>query len=91
MNDECSDLKREADLAGDAHYRAMTNYMTDGRTRRLAARAYGFAVAYRSALKWLIDCYSRVRDRVNARRKLDTAMEMKHLVDRDIETLEQSN
>ena len=89
MENECADLKQEADKAGDKHYRAMTDWVTKGRTRPLRERAYAFAVSYRRSLKWLIDCYRRIRG--GRSEKLETAVEFKGLVDRDIKALEESS
>jgi hypothetical protein len=90
MNDECSNIKREAHEAGDLHYRAMTDYVRtgDGAARR---RALSMAIHYRQALRWLLDCYGNLRDRVTGRRKAEAALEYKHLVDKDIEMLEESS
>ena len=90
MNDECSDIKREAHEAGDLHYRAMTDYVRtgDGATRR---RALAVAMRYRQALDWLIDCYGKFRDRLTGRRHADVALEYKHLVEKDIDMLEESS
>jgi len=86
-NDECSDLKREAHEAGDEHYRAMTDYIR-GDHKGERKRALRFAVAYRRALQWLIDCYGRMKDRVAGRQKAETALQYAELVDKDIEMLE---
>ncbi len=90
MNDECSDIKREAHAAGDLHYRAMTDYVKTG-DRASRGRALAIAMRYRQALDWLIDCYSRLRDRMSGRRNAAVAVEYKHLVDKDIEMLEKSS
>lgn len=88
MKDECSDLKQAADRAQDKHYREMTDWVTRGRTPEQGRRAYGFAVAYRQALKWLIDCYAHLRDRLSARRNMEAAQEFKTLVEHDIDILD---
>ena len=88
VENECADLKQEADKAGDKHYRAMTEWVTKGRTRTLRDRALAFAVSYRRALHWLIDCYRRIR--AGRSEKLETAVEFKALVDQDIKVLEES-
>lgn len=91
VKDECQDLKQQADVAGDDHYRAMTDYMTDGRSPALRERARGFAYRYRRSLTWLMECYARMRDRFTARRKLANAIDMKTLVEKDIEILEETS
>ncbi|MFM9905045.1 MAG: hypothetical protein ACKVQJ_10800 [Pyrinomonadaceae bacterium] len=89
MEEECTDLVQESNQAGDKHYRTMTTWLTGGRTRTLLNRAYRFALAYRRALQWVIDCYGRIRNSVRAKRKLEEAVEFKSLVEKDIVILEQ--
>ena len=90
MNDECSDIKREAHEAGDLHYRAMTDYVRTG-DMLARRRALSVAVRYRRALDWLVDCYSKLRDRMTGRQKVASTLEYKHLVEKDIEMLEESS
>ena len=90
MHDECSDIKAEAHLAGDKHYDAMTSYAIAPTPER-RTRALNFALRYRKALDWLIDCYRRVPRKKAVSPDLGSAAEYKHLVEHDIETLSTSN
>lgn len=91
MKDECEDLKKQADRAGDEHYREMTEYMTQPGSPVAKQRAWNVASRYRQALTWLINCYANMRDRFIARRKLATTIEMKKLVEQDIEIIEETS
>jgi hypothetical protein len=89
-NDECSDLKREAHEAGDLHYRAMTDYIR-GDHRGERKRALRFAMAYRQALQWLLDCYGRAKNRLTGRQQAETALQYAELVDKDIEMIKDTS
>ena len=86
MHNECSDIKAEAHAAGDKHYEAMTGYAI-APTPEHRTRALNFALRYRQALNWLIDCYRRLRRKKAASPELASAAEYKHLVEHDIEVL----
>ena len=88
VQNECEDLQHAADEAGDRHYRAMTDWVTKGRTRSLRDRARHLAEVYRRALLWVIDCYQRGRDSIRNRRKLETAVEFEGMVENDIKILD---
>jgi hypothetical protein len=54
----------------------------------LRKKAHRAAVAYRRALKFLINCYRRARGSVGKRRRLNNAVALEALVAQDIEVLE---
>ena len=89
MEQECTDIKKDAHNAGDEHYRAMTSWITGGRSRALLNKAYPLAIRYRRQLNWLIECYEHARSTFASRGKVSTAMEYKVLVDKDIKILDQ--
>lgn len=86
MDTQCSDIKAEAHVAGDKHYDAMTSYAIAPTPER-RKRALSFALRYRKALNWLIDCYRRLRPKNVVSPELASATEYKHLVEHDIEIL----
>ena len=88
MEQECSDIKKDAHEAGDKHYRAMTNWVTGGRTRALLDRAYPLAIKYNRQLAWLVECYEHARSTILSRSKVKKAGEFKTLVEKDIKIME---
>ena len=90
MDNECSDIKAEAHAAGDKHYEAMTDYAI-APTQERRGRALNFALRYRQALDWLIDCYHRLRPQRFASSHIADAAEYKNLVEHDIDILTTSN
>jgi hypothetical protein len=88
MTDDCSDLDSEAGSAGDTHYRAIGAWLRGGMAEHLRKKAHRAAVAYRRALKFLINCYRRARGSVGKRRRLNNAVALEALVAQDIEVLE---
>jgi hypothetical protein len=88
VKEECSDLKHDADKAADAYFPVMTEWAVGGaRDEGLRQEARLRAGAFRRSLDWLINCYQRVTDSLKFRRRLDDAVQMKHLVENDISTL----
>jgi hypothetical protein len=88
MSDDCSELESEAGNAGDAHYRAMGTWLRGGMAENLRKKAYRAAIAYRRALKFIIECYRRARGSFGKRRRLNNAATLESLVAQDIEVLE---
>jgi hypothetical protein len=88
MEQQCSDIKKNADRAGDEHYRAMTQWVTGGRTRKLLNRAYPLALRYRRQLGWLVECYQHARSSILSRSKVKAADDYKTLIEQDIKILE---
>ena len=88
MEQECSDIKKDAHEAGDKHYRAMTNWVTGGRSRALLNKAYPLAIKYRRQLSWLVECYEHARSTVLSRTKVKTADQFKTLVEQDMKIME---
>ncbi|MFL6374440.1 MAG: hypothetical protein ACJ73D_07235 [Pyrinomonadaceae bacterium] len=87
VQQECSDLKDEAGAASDNHYRAMTNWLTKGRTSALRRKARSMAEKYRKALTWLIGCYRRARGQAS-QHSLEQAETYRSLLEQDIEILD---
>ena len=88
MDQQCSEIKAEAHEAGDRHYRAMTKWLVNGRSRELLKKAYPLALQYRRALGWLIDCYKHARYTITGEGKMAAAAEFQDLVQRDIDILD---
>lgn len=89
MVQECNDVKRQADEAADEYYPVLTQWALSGASdENLRQEARRRAGRFRRALDWVIDCYGRVRNSIRARRRLDGAVELRRLVDDDIENLD---
>ena len=88
MDQECSDVKTDAYRAGDKHYRAMSNWLTGGRTKALLNKAYPLALKYRQTLTWLTDCYKHARFSISRTKRMEAAHEYQTLVQHDIDILD---
>ena len=88
MTNDCADLNSEAGNAGDRHYRAMGTWLRSGMPERLRKKAHRAALKYRQALKFFIDCYTRVRHSAAKKSGLGNALKLESLVAKDIEILE---
>jgi hypothetical protein len=89
MVEECDDIKRQADQAADEYYPVLTQWAVSGaQDENLRQEARRRAGVFRGALDWLIDCYRRVHHSIRARRALDHTVELRQLVDNDIENLD---
>ena len=90
MPDECAEQKLEADKAADAYFPVMTEWAVKGASDEgLRKEARTLAGTFRRSLDLLIDCYHRARTSLRLRRRLDNAVQMQHLVENDISTLNQ--
>ncbi|MBV9214862.1 MAG: hypothetical protein JO053_01700 [Acidobacteria bacterium] len=86
--EECSDLKREADKAADEYFPVVTKWaVTGGRDEELRKKARARAGVFRRSLDWLIECYKRIQGSWLGRRRLEDAVQMKQLVEKDIAAL----
>ena len=89
MVEECDDVKKQADKAADEYYPVLTKWaVTGAKDEQLRDEARRRAGAFRRSLDWLIDCYRRVRGSLRANRALENAVELRQLVDNDIENLD---
>lgn len=89
VQEECTDLKQQADRASDNHYATITEWaVTGANDETLRQEAVRRASVLRRSLDWLVDCYRRMRQSVRTRRLLDNAVASRQLVENDIETLD---
>ncbi|HVF47519.1 MAG TPA: hypothetical protein VNA17_08140 [Pyrinomonadaceae bacterium] len=90
--EECTDVNRETARAGDAYYRAMTDWLI--RRKRPPEdrnRILGLGRLYDRALDALIRCLERVRrGNPGAERKRKDAVDLRAYLHKDLETLTSS-
>ena len=88
MPQECKDKERETQRAGDSYYNAITTWLTDRkRSDEQRQRAFSFARIYHRSLYLFRACLERLRHRPAARRKLDHAVELQQLLEKDMQVL----
>ena len=87
--EDCGEIKQQADRAADQYYPVLTDWAASGaKDEGLRQEARRRAGVFRRSLDWLIDCYQRVRGSFRAQRAMENAVELKQLVENDIENLD---
>jgi hypothetical protein len=88
MAQECKDEERAAQVAGDEYYHAVTKWLTDPeRPEEQKKKVFVLSRAYHRSLEFVRRCYSRFRNRPETKPKLEQAVELQKLLEKDMSAL----
>ena len=88
MPERCNDVKAETGKAADQYYKTVGEWIRSRmRSESLRRQSLRLASAYRRSLDLVVDCYRRVRRSPAARAEFQHALELKSLLQKDMEAL----